>query len=77
MSEGYFSDYRWTCPRGHWIPAASVVSEDYLDNGAYYGVSTHTTGTCKRCGPVDEPRYVPMRWIEPAPAVRLWNGDPR
>lgn len=49
---------RWTCTCGRWIPDASVVSEDYIDPGSYWGVSSKTTGTCSRCGVVNEPRLI-------------------
>lgn len=49
---------RWACTCGRWIPEASVVSEDYRDPGAYFGVSTTTTGTCSRCGVINEPRLI-------------------
>lgn len=53
---------RWTCPTcGRFIPEASVQSEDYMDAGAYYGVSSRTWGTCAVHGEVDEPNIVQIK----------------
>lgn len=49
---------RWACSRGHFIAEAAVSSEDFLDPGAYYGVSSRVFGDCKVCGRVDEPHLI-------------------
>ena len=49
---------RWSCDKGHFIAEAAVSSEDYLDPGAYYGVSSRVFADCKVCGQVEEPRLV-------------------
>lgn len=53
-------DVRWQCVEcGRFISNDKVRSEDYLDNGAYYGVSTRTEYDCKKCGLIkDEPRLI-------------------
>lgn len=53
---------RWTCPQcGRFIAEASVQSEDHRDDGAYYGVSSRTWGTCARHGRVEEPNIVQIK----------------
>lgn len=58
MGEPGWFDVRWQCPRGHFIAHEAVQSEDRIDPGAYYGVSSTTWATCKVCGRVEEPRIV-------------------
>lgn len=50
--------HRWSCDKGHFIAEISITSEDFIDPGAYYGVSSITTGNCKVCGLVNEPHLV-------------------
>ena len=49
---------RWACHKGHFVAADAVQSEDYLDPGAYYGVSSRTWAACKVCGLIEEPRLI-------------------
>lgn len=65
---------RWACHKGHWIAESAVASEDYLDPGAYYGVSSTIQATCKVCGLIDNPHIVEIGTqeieIEPLPDLR-------
>lgn len=64
--DAVFSAYRWSCPNcGRFIPAEAVTSEPFRDDSAYYGVSDRTTGTCSRCGEVQEPNFAPTRIVVP------------
>lgn len=56
--------HRWADTAGHFLAEASVQSEDYRDDGAYYGVSSRTWATCKKCGRVDEPHLVEIGTVE-------------
>lgn len=58
------STYRWMCHQGHFLAESALHSEDHLDNGAYYGVSTRVTATCKACGVIDNPRLVAINTRE-------------
>lgn len=49
---------RWADRRGHFLAESSVQSEDYRDDGSYYGVSSTVWATCKICGRVEEPQLV-------------------
>lgn len=50
-------DGRWQCAGcGRFVAESAIHSEDRIDPGAYYGVSSHTWAECNRCGPVDDPR---------------------
>lgn len=49
---------RWSCHKGHFIAADSVTSEDRIDPGAYYGVSSTIQANCKVCGLIDNPHIV-------------------
>lgn len=49
---------RWACDKGHFIAESDISSEDYRDDGAYYGVSSRVFGDCKVCGRVEEPHLV-------------------
>lgn len=49
---------RWACNKGHFIAERAITSEDHLDPGSYYGVSSTITGDCKICGLVDDPHLV-------------------
>lgn len=47
-------DGRWSCGKcGRFVADRTVVSEDRIDPGSYYGVSTSTTAECGRCGPIE------------------------
>lgn len=65
---GQWNDVRWLCYQcGRFIAASAIHEEDYLDNGAYYGVSTRTDYSCSRCGHLQgEPRLavVAVREVE-------------
>jgi hypothetical protein len=53
------NDVRWQCAGcSRFIAESAVGSEDYLDPGAYYGVSTRRWADCPRCGRTDDPRVV-------------------
>lgn len=58
--------WRWRCHCGRLLATTAVKQETVRDDGAYYGIRDVTTATCSRCGPIDEPQWVPMRWKEPA-----------
>lgn len=50
---------RWQCRRcGRFVAESAVHSEDRIDPGAYYGVSSRTWVDCPRCGKVDNPRII-------------------
>lgn len=59
-----FPVMRWADQRGHFLAESSVQSEDRLDPGAYYGVSSITWATCKICGRVEEPLLVQVGTVE-------------
>lgn len=57
-------DVRWQCSGcGRFLPEAAVSSEDRIDPGAYYGISSTTWGNCRRCGVVEDPRLVDVREV--------------
>lgn len=57
----YF-ETRWQCRGcGKFVAESTVHSRDYLDNGAYYGVSSEMWCDCPRCGRTAEPACVPTR----------------
>ena len=46
------------CPKcGRWVKWGAIESEDYLDPGAYYGVSSHEWTNCPQCGRVEGARW--------------------
>jgi hypothetical protein len=50
---------RWACDCGRFVAESSIVCHDYIDPGAYYGVSAACSFTCSRCGRVEHmPRLV-------------------
>lgn len=52
-------DVRWQCVRcGRFVAESAVDSEDRIDPGAYYGVTSRMWANCARCGVVDDPRLV-------------------
>jgi hypothetical protein len=62
-----FTDWRWRCPHcARFLASTAIKSEDYRDDGAYYGVSTRISADCPRCGDI-EPMFAPTRWTETAP----------
>lgn len=55
---------RWQCARcGQFAAESAVHSVDFIDPGAYYGVSSRTWVDCPRCGEVDNPRPVLVREV--------------
>lgn len=49
-----YYDVRWFCPHcGRWIADDAIESEDRIDPGAYYGITTRMWTACSRCGVVD------------------------
>jgi hypothetical protein len=57
---------RWACTCGRWIAEASLTEQDRIDPGAYFGVTTTISGTCSRCGVIDEPRLLTFPARTPA-----------
>jgi hypothetical protein len=55
---GPIFDVRWQDGRGHFLPSDAIQSEDRIDPGAYYGVSSRIWATCKVCGVVEDPRCI-------------------
>ena len=52
-------DVRWQDARGHFLPNDAIQSEDIIDPGAYYGVSSRIWATCSVCGrEVEDPRCI-------------------
>jgi len=51
-------DARWQCTCGRFLAETAIHSEDAVDPGAYYGVSSRIWADCPRCGEVESPRLV-------------------
>lgn len=60
MTDPPILDVRWQCARcGRFLSESAVRSEDRIDPGAYYGVTSHTWADCPHCRlKVDDPHLV-------------------
>jgi hypothetical protein len=51
----------WQCAGcGRFVPGSAIHSEDRIDPGAYYGITSVLRADCPRCGEVDNPRPMPL-----------------